>query len=91
MYQKGSQQGTVRFVLKAPESARKVVVVGDFRKWQPVPMRKQKDGSFSATVALAPGTYEYKFIVDGEWVVDPDNNTWALNAYGTLNSVAHVE
>lgn len=91
MYQKGSKQGTVRFVLKPGESAKKVVLVGDFSKWQPILMRKQNDGSFTANVPLAAGTYEYKFIVDGEWVVDPENNTWALNPYGTLNSVAHVE
>jgi hypothetical protein len=53
-------------------------------------MRKQKDGSYSTTVPLAVGSHEYKFILDGQWVVDPDNNAWALNPYGTLNSVVQV-
>jgi 1,4-alpha-glucan branching enzyme len=91
MYEKGSKKGTVRFVMKPAQSAKKVVLVGDFSKWEPIVMRKQTDGRFSATVSLGAGTHEYKFIVDGEWVVDPDNNTWALNPYGTLNSVAHAE
>jgi 1,4-alpha-glucan branching enzyme len=91
MYATGTKKGTTRFTLKPGPAAVKVALVGDFSKWQPTAMKKQKDGSFAATVSLAPGTYEYKLIVDGEWVVDPDNNTWALNPYGTLNSVAHVE
>ncbi len=91
MYGKGTKKGTTRFSIKPAAGAKAVSVVGDFSDWTPVEMRKQKDGSFAATVALAAGAHEYKFIVDGEWVVDPDNNTWALNSFGTLNSVVHIQ
>jgi 1,4-alpha-glucan branching enzyme len=89
MFSKGQKQGTFKFSVKA-NGSKKVAVAGDFTKWQPVEMRKQKDGSYSATVPLAAGSHEYKFILDGQWVVDPDNNAWSLNPYGTLNSVVQV-
>jgi 1,4-alpha-glucan branching enzyme len=91
MFAKGMKKGTVRFSIKPENSAKKVLLVGDFNGWTPVDMKKQKDGQFVALLTLPAGTYEYKFIVDGQWRVDPDNSAWALNPYGTLNSVALVQ
>ena len=90
MFSKGQKKGTVKFAIKSANGCKKVQVAGDFSNWRPVEMRKQKDGAFVATVPVGNGNHEYKFILDGEWVVDPDNNAWALNPYGTLNSVAQV-
>ena len=90
MFKKGTKKGTIRFSLKPAASAGKVEVAGDFNGWIPLEMKKQK-GTFAVTVNAPPGTYEYKFIVDGDWQVDPDHSSWALNPFGTLNSVAQVE
>jgi len=90
MVSKGQKKGTIRFEIKL-DGAKKVMLAGDFNQWKPVAMRKQQNGVFTCMVNAPPGTYEYKFIVDGEWIVDPDNPAWALNPYGTLNSVAQVE
>jgi 1,4-alpha-glucan branching enzyme len=90
MYGKGQKTGAVRLSIRANSGTRNVAVVGSFSDWKPVRMRKQKDGSFVANVEVAPGSYEYKFIIDGNWLVDPDNSAWALNPYGTLNSVMVV-
>lgn len=90
MISKGRSNGTVRFSF-IQDGARKVQVAGDFNNWDPQSLRKQKDGTFTLNLELAPGTYEYKFIIDGTWTVDPDNSAWALNPYGTLNSVAVIE
>lgn len=90
MISKGQKKGTLKFSMKPANGAKEVAVAGDFTGWKPVQMKKQKDGSFSLMVALSEGAHEYKFIVDGQWVVDPDNNKWALNPYGTLNSVAQA-
>ena len=35
----------------------------------------------------APGTYQYKFVVDGDWIVDPGNPTTAHDGRGNTNSV----
>jgi 1,4-alpha-glucan branching enzyme len=63
----------VRFSIEAPK-AKKVMLAADFTDWEAraKAMRKEKAGSrtFAATVNLPPGTYQYRFIVDGEWVDD---------------------
>jgi hypothetical protein len=40
---------------------------------------------------LDPGKCLYKFIVDGKWILDPDNENWEENEYGTGNSVLWFE
>jgi 1,4-alpha-glucan branching enzyme len=90
MFRKNASKGSVCFGIKPTRPAKKVLLAASFNQWKPVACRKQKDGTYSVTVNLAPGTYEYKFIVDEEWVVDPDNPTWTMNNYGTFNSVAQV-
>lgn len=87
MYGK-SKKGTVQFQVKAP--GKKAQLVGCFTSWKPVNMTQQKNGSFAVSVSLAPGTYEYKFLVDGQWVADPDHTARKPNSFGTENSVAIV-
>ena len=91
MIAKGPKKGQVKFSVKPSNGAKEVALAADFTEWKPSPMKKQKDGSFSVVATVPAGTHEYKYIVDGQWVVDPDNNKWALNPYGTLNSVATSE
>jgi len=80
------------FSLIAPR-AKEVLLVGDFTNWQAKPLMmdrmKPRSRTFAAAVNLPPGTYEYKFIVDGEWVADPKADS-VLNEYGTGNSVITV-
>jgi len=91
MYSKGRKKGTVRFVLKPDGGAHKVAVAGDFSDWKPVPLGKGKSGAFVRHVPVSQETFEYKFIVDGQWMKDPDNSRWAKNPFGTFNSVAPVD
>lgn len=87
MYAKGRKKGTIRFSVRPGDSARKVCVAGDFTEWRPLTMRRQKDGTFVKILPVAAGTHEYKYLVDGRWLADPDNSVWARNCYGTINSV----
>jgi 5'-AMP-activated protein kinase regulatory beta subunit len=66
--------------------------VGDFNAWDPEkhPMKRGPDGAWEKTVILAPGTYEYKFFQDGQWMVDPQNDRQRPNRFGTRNSVVVV-
>jgi 1,4-alpha-glucan branching enzyme len=51
-----------------------VNLAGDFNKWSTdaQPMTRGDDGTFSAKVKLLPGTYQYKFVIDGtKWLNDP--------------------
>jgi len=90
MYWKGQHKGTAEFFIRPFGGAREAFVAGDFSQWRPVAMKRQKNGLFATQVAAAPGRHEYKFIVDGLWVADPDHSNWARNSFGTMNSVATV-
>ena len=91
MITKGRKKGTFRFQLQAGKSVRKVHIAGDFSDWEPVRMKKQKNGSYAVTMPLSVGDYQYKFQVDDEWLLDPDNHNNALNSFGSLNSVAEIK
>jgi hypothetical protein len=72
--------------------AKQVSLSGEFNGWSPnaTPMKRDEAGHWEATLQLAPGRYQYKFILDGEWIPDPlaRENVW--NQHGTLNSVVEV-
>jgi len=88
-----TDKGQVVFVYKPAGAVKKVSVVGDFNAWDGTARRMTrypKDGSFRARLTLAPGRYEYKFVVDGEWVADAEADEMVANPYGTKNSVLVV-
>jgi len=90
MVTKGQKKGTAKFSVTPGDETKTVALAGEFTDWKPVAMKKQKNGSYTVTVPLSPGNYQYKFILDGQWASDPDNDLWAPNCYGSLNSVAQV-
>jgi hypothetical protein len=81
----------VSFTLIRPD-ARRVSLCGEFNGWSPEagPMTRDDDGNWEAIVALRPGRYEYKFLVDGEWLPDPVVQETVPNNYGSRNSVIKV-
>ncbi|KAK2428725.1 protein PTST, chloroplastic [Trifolium repens] len=55
-----------------PNIASEVFLLGSFDGWSSQrKMEKSNTGIFSVYLQLYPGTYEIKFIVDGEWKIDP--------------------
>ena len=75
------------------ETGSKVSVAGDFNKWNPTATELTEQngtGDFSVTVSLLPGSYEYKFVINGTWCADPACPDWVKNSVGTLNSVCKV-
>lgn len=81
----------VTFSLQAPE-AQEVFVAGTFNNWNPEehPLKKDKKGAWKTALSLLPGSYEYRFVVNGEWQEDPACQDHCLNAFGTYNSVLSV-
>ena len=77
-----------RFELKAPE-AQSVFLTGDFTNWDPagIPLAKNEDGLWWTEIHLPSGRYEYKFIVDHQWCLDPVNSQTVQNSFGAKNSV----
>jgi 1,4-alpha-glucan branching enzyme len=89
---KKSSKKQVEFVFHAPK-AKSVSVGGDFNNWNPktAAAKQGKDGSWKAKMNLSPGKYQYKFMVDGQWINDPKCNTCVPNSFGTLNCVIDVK
>ena len=79
------------FSFKAPE-AREVLLAGDFTHWlaNPIRLQRQPDGVWRATASLAPGSYHYRFYVDGEWRDDPECKLRVRNPFGTENDVLQI-
>ena len=78
----------------APE-AEVVHLVGDFNAWdvRSTPMRKLKDGGFSATLDLATGSaYQFRYLRDdGTWENDWQADGYRPNPFGDgENSVVDV-
>jgi len=71
------------FHFTAPDAS-SVLLVGDFTHWQqsPVPMQKERDGIWTASVDLPPGRHTYRFIVDSEWRDDPECSLRVANPFG---------
>lgn len=69
-----------------------VLLVGDFTHWQerPIAMKKGHAGVWTTTVDLDPGSYHYRFMVDGEWRDDPENTVRVPNVFGTEDAVCKV-
>ena len=83
----------VTFTVHA-EKGKAVYIAGEFNKWNPTAKKmayKAKNGLYTATVKLAPGDYQYKFVIDGTWCADPENANAVPNDQGTFNSIITVK
>ena len=87
-----SSNGNAYFKLRGYNNAKKVVVAGTFNKWNEnlFIMNKTKDG-WELTLQMKPNEYEYRFIVDGKWIEDPDNNNKKRNEFNEYNSVLDIK
>ena len=82
----------VIFSYTAP-TAQTVLLAGDFTGWNqaPVSLKKDKKGVWKKTISLAPGKYEYRLLVDGEWRDDPHCPNRQPNQFGGENCVCVVD
>ena len=81
-------------------TASAVFLAGSFNNWSPTatPMMGDDRGHWSVSLPLAPGRYEYKFVVDGEWCCEPGCTYkevhcphCTMNDFGTMNRVLEVQ
>jgi len=78
------------------DEARDVRIAGDFNGWVPdkgVHSMTEADGRttvWTKVLSLPPGTYQYRYVVDGEWRADPMNPESAQGPAGKPNSILHV-
>ena len=84
----GSKRKKVMFSIEV-NGAKEVALLGDFNNWSPKthPLKNDANGLWKKTLMIPAGTYQYKFLVDGNWMVDPQNDQTCMNVFGTLNNV----
>ena len=86
------QPRRVTFTVRA-DAGSSVSVAGSFNQWDATAnllTDPTGTGIFSTEISLLPGSYEYKFVINGTWCVDPECIDWVQNNLGTLNSVCKV-
>jgi len=85
---------TFRLPGEAVPEARAVSLVGDFNNWDAgaLPMRRLKNGSFTATLSLEAGKdYCFRYLIDGQkWENDWRADRYIKNSFGTDDSVVAV-
>lgn len=82
----------VTFTIPA-QDATQVIVAGDFNSWDSnASLKKLKSGVFKGTFDLAAAaSYEFKYIIDGEWINEPEADSYRFNDYaGSENAVVEV-
>ncbi|MBI3849939.1 MAG: glycoside hydrolase family 13 [Verrucomicrobia bacterium] len=72
--------------------ATSVYIAGQFNDWHPTitEMFNIGNGRWAKDLTLTPGTYEYRLVVDGQWMEDPACHNCAPNPFGGRNSVLTV-
>ena len=79
------------FKLKGFNNAKKVVLAGNFNDWKEDEIRLNRmENGWTVSYVLGPGNYQYKFIVDGNWMIDPLNNNKVSDENGNQNSFVVV-
>jgi hypothetical protein len=79
-----------------PERKGKIFLAGNFNDWKPANEKyvltdDDGDGTWSITVKLPPGTYQYKFVIDGQWIKDPHSPSDAPDGFGGRNGKFDVK
>ena len=74
------------------EGAREVVLTGDFTQWakDKVRLTPAAGGEWITLLELAPGEYQYRLLVDGEWRDHSEAARRVPNSFGTQNCVLIV-
>jgi len=81
----------VKFQIQA-EAGSEIYLAGSFNNWDDKAnkLRKSKD-KYVTSIVLKKGSYEYKFVINGVWCVDPNCDDWQPNSMGTINSIITVQ
>lgn len=86
------KNGNACFKLNGYNDSKKVILAGSFNKWNEdlFEMNKVEDG-WELTLEIKPGAYQYRFIVDGKWMMDPNSSEKVENEFGEYNSVIDIK
>lgn len=79
----------VSFFCAAP-NAKTVEIAGDFNDWQPFPMTRSVDGWWHTQLELTHGHHQYRFLVNGQPMLDPHATGIVRDEHGERVSLVAV-
>lgn len=84
--------GCVRVTFELPSCvwADKIFLVGDFNQWSmtATPFVQGRDGVWRVALDLPAGkSYQFRYLVDGNWQTDYHADGWVANEFGSQNSI----
>ena len=87
----GLSKKVVTFTLDAPK-ANSVFIAGDFNQWRLDDKSRMRtsEGRWTKRFQLIPGSYRYRFVIDGQWQHDPDNPRSQKNPFGSTDSLLEI-
>lgn len=65
-------------------SAKEVFLIGSFNNWMRTPMKKNSQGVWETAIQLKPGFYEYRYVVDGRKIKDPNTKLYTPSGNSIL-------
>ena len=78
----------VLFSLEGYDQAKKIALIGTFNGWNPDHnILERKGNQWQCRILFPPGSYSYRFIVDGKEICDPENpdqTTYRSKPYSVL-------
>ncbi|HEX3560682.1 MAG TPA: DUF3471 domain-containing protein [Pyrinomonadaceae bacterium] len=87
-----SLQGNTTFRLAGHADASIVILTGSFNEWNQSQLVFGREGdAWVCRIDLDPGIYQYKFVVDGNWLLDPSNPETAQDEAGNINNLLEVK
>ncbi|SPD73027.1 hypothetical protein PITCH_A1640037 [uncultured Desulfobacterium sp.] len=54
-------------------------------------MERMEDSTWTKTISLLPGAYQYKFVLDDVWIEDQNNTNKIDNPFGGRNSIIELQ
>ncbi|KAF6034259.1 PRKAB2 [Bugula neritina] len=89
-YNRHPVNSTIPAVIKWDKGGTSVAISGTFNKWdKKLPLVKSTE-NFYTIVELPEGEHHYKYYVDGQWVIHPNEPT-VTDSHGNLNNIVRVK
>ena len=73
----------------SPEGAQRVELVCEVNAWEPVAMKKNRQGAFRTKLRFPKeGRFQFRYLVDqNSWVNDEEADGYQANEFGGLNGI----
>ncbi len=88
-----TKEGGIEFIFE-DHQANEVKLAGDFNQWKAqdfIMMYDEEKKVWRKAISLKPGSYQYRYVVDGRWIADPHNPVTVDDQFGGVNSLVIVD